>query len=136
MDYRICAATTAGGSDITREPALYAAGMQVDTLERGVINDGGDLQELLGMHQRDQGRDMRRTIIGRQGTGGGQQKGADQQVTKVNYGDKNRVSECVGGEQAAACLVGGVSEEGGGCYFCGRMLRTEEQTWDDQHNGI
>ena len=41
-----------------------------------------------------------------------------------------------GEEQAAACLVGGVSAVGGGCYFCRRMLPTEEQTWDDQHVGI
>ena len=67
---------------------------------------------------------------------GGQQKGADQQATEVNYGDKNRVSECGGGEQAVACLVGRVSAEGGGYYFCGRMLCTEERTWDDQRARI
>ena len=80
-------------------PALYAAGMQLDTSERGAISDRGDPQELLGMHKRDQGRDTHQTIVGRQGTVGGQQKGAYQQANEVNDGDKNRVSECGGGNK-------------------------------------
>ena len=98
-EYQTCAATTAGGSDTMQGPALYAAGTQVDTLERGAINGRGAQKVPWGMHRRDQGSDMRQTIIGRLGTGGGQQKGADQQATEVNYGHKNWVLECGGGNK-------------------------------------
>ena len=136
IDYRTCAATTAEGLDIMREPALYAEGTQVDTSKRGATKGRGDQQVPWRTHQRDHRSDTHQTIIGRQGMMDGQQKGADQQGTEVNYGDKHRVPECEGWEQAAVCLVGGVSAEGGGYYFCGRMLCTEERTWDDQHDGI
>lgn len=66
----------------------------------------------------------------------GQQKGADQRITKVSYGHKNWVSECGGGEQATARMVGRVPAGGGGYRFCGRRLHTEEQTWDNQHVGV
>ena len=71
MDCRTYVVTIAGGVDIMQEPALYVAGTQVDTFEREAINDRGDLKELLGMHQRDQGRDTHQTAIRRRGTMGG-----------------------------------------------------------------
>ena len=117
-------------------PALYAVGTRVDTSERGATNSKGDQQAPLGMHQRDQGQDTHRTITGQQGMVDGQQKRADRGLTEADYRDKNRVSEYGGGEQAATCMVGGVSEEGGGYYFCGGMLHTKEGAWDDQHDGI
>ena len=94
IDYRMYIVTIAGGLDTPQGPAPYAAGMQVVTSERGATNGRGDQQVPWGTHQRDQGLDTHQTMIGRQGTMGGQQKGADQQVTEINYGDKNWVSEC------------------------------------------
>ena len=50
MDYRMCAAITAEGSDIMQEPALYAAGTQADISERGATKGRGDQQVPWGMH--------------------------------------------------------------------------------------
>ena len=51
------------------------------------------------MYQRDQGWDTHQTIIGRQGTMGGEQKGADQQVTEADHGDKNYEPDHGGGNK-------------------------------------
>ena len=100
-DYQTCGATTAGGSDSMQGTALYAAGTPVGILGTGAINGRWDQQVQWGTHRRNQGSDTHQTIFGGQGTGGGQQKGADQKATEVNYGDKNWVSEYGGGTSSS-----------------------------------